>query len=122
MPKPSAVSSAARPIEPVPFSEFIAQIEDGDLERDLSAAHRDIVARLHRLHQQNGGKPTTKMILTLEFVLIDGLMNVEPSFRLDPIPRRPVSRFFPTPEGALSPNPLPVQDDLPLQSRKKGVA
>lgn len=121
MPKLSAANSAAKNPETVSFSDLILQLEDGELERDLSRAHRDLVASLGKQYQAKGGKPSTKIIVTLEFQLIDGLMHIKPSFKLDPIPERPVSRFYPTVDGALSSNPPPMQDDLPL-SRKKGAA
>lgn len=118
MPKSSAVFGAD-PQDTVSFSSLVASLEDGGLDRDLSHAQRDLVARLTKQYLLSGGKPSCKIVLTIEFQIIDKLMHTKPSFRLDPVPERPISRFYPTADGTLTASPPPVQNDLPLPSSRK---
>jgi hypothetical protein len=59
------------------FSEFVAGLEYGELNQQLSEKLRDIAAFLqNHLHDTGGGKAKAKLTVTFDFVLKDGLFEI----------------------------------------------
>lgn len=107
----------ADPQDTVTFSSLIAHLEEGAFDRDLSTAFRDMIARMSKQHRLNGGRPNAKIILAVDFTLIDGIVQTAQSFDIKPQAVRPPDRFFPGPDGSLSQRSPFIQPALDIPTK-----
>lgn len=93
------------------FDQLIANLEDGDLNNDLSAAVHEIVGALTSHVIDHGGKPKGKLVLTLDFKLEGSAFEIKPSIKKDlPVPPRATAYLWSTGDSLLTPvNPKQMQ-------------
>jgi hypothetical protein len=99
------------------FIGFLARLEDGVLQKDLTEQLRGLVAAMHQQHRDAGGKPTARLTLALNFRLDGGIIEVQAV--VTPVPPKPVrarSIFYRASDDLLSPN-NPKQLDLGIAAR-----
>lgn len=78
------------PGEITSFATFIAQLEDGDLNADLSKMLQDVGAGLANHAIEHGGKPTARISIGLAITLDSGVFQIKATKKVtlpDP-PRR----------------------------------
>ncbi|TSD89101.1 hypothetical protein FFK22_008970 [Mycobacterium sp. KBS0706] len=82
--------TAPEPGEITSFATFIAQLEDGDLNADLSKLLQEIGAALSNHAIEHGGKPTARLSVGLAITLDSGVFQIKATKKVtlpDP-PRR----------------------------------
>lgn len=58
------------------FSTLLSALEEGRVHADATNAVQEIVAELHNLRVDNGGKPKGKLVITLDFEFDGELFGV----------------------------------------------
>lgn len=97
------------------FSQFLAEIEDGDFQAELTEALREAVAALSDRVKAQGGKPRAKIKIDIALAHESGTIEVKADFKAElPKPARGRSIFWATPDNALSKSD-PRQQRLPLR-------
>lgn len=92
------------PTPPPPtFTDFLAEVEDGSLARDIQ---QDLAMLTHNMRQQalaTGGKPKARIALTLTFSLESDVFEVRGEYKVTE-PKKPRGRtlMFPQKDGSLS--------------------
>ena len=116
--QPMSMSEAAverDPDEARTFSAFLSRVEDGEFAVELSDHVRDIVATLHDVQRDVGGKPSATITITLGFKLEDGMVEVRADAKVKkPKVVRPRSMFWASPNNNLT-GRNPKQRELPLR-------
>lgn len=103
------------------FATLVGDLEDGALHDELSRAVPEIVAQLHDILVQQGGKPKAKLTLTLGFVLDSGVIEVKGEVKVAlPELRRGKTIFYATPDNSLT-RRHPKQQELPLRDVNRPV-
>jgi hypothetical protein len=101
----------------VSFSSLVACLEDGALDRDLTAALQRIVAHMGRAHRKGGGHPSGKISLVVDLLWADGMIQTRQSFKAEPASERVSGRFYASPDGALSQQSPYQQESLLTQTK-----
>ncbi|CUW39701.1 conserved protein of unknown function [Magnetospirillum sp. XM-1] len=111
MPNDTDYQPDAGPEEPRSFSTFIAMLEDGKLNADLSEALRDLNAAMNDHVIAFGGKPKGKMVISIDFTLEKGVFDIVADFKVaEPKVKRDRSIAWSTPGNNFSPeNPRQMQ-------------
>lgn len=97
------------------FSTFIGDLEEGRLHAELTSQIRDIVAELHNVLIDQGGKPKAALAIKLNFKLDSGVIEVDAETKAT-LPKRLRSKsiFYATPSNDLT-RRNPKQTELPLR-------
>lgn len=118
-PKPTidgAPVAAAPPPNPLrSFSTFLANVESGALNHDLSRSLETAVAAIQNAYLTAGGKPVATITLVLGLRMDSG--HVQVGAKIDsklPKPPRGTSIYYPTPDHTLSVSD-PKQTSLALR-------
>jgi hypothetical protein len=94
------------------FATLLSTLNNGDLEHEITAAMRDIVAEMH---ESPRGKAKGKITVTIDFAYDGDIFSIAGDFKaVKPKKHRPASVFWATPENNLS-RQDPRQPDLPLR-------
>ena len=85
------------------FTQFVQSIDNGDFHADMDEALRDVVAAMHDVYQQAGGKPKAKIAITFDLKLDGGTIEVNTDKKIT-TPKRPVNKsvFWATRDNKLS--------------------
>lgn len=94
------------------FGQFLASLEDGRFNRDVSDAQRELIQALNNLP---GGKGKGTIALTLNFSLDGGVVEVTTDYKVKaPKLARGRSVFWATPENNLTQR-NPAQIEMPFR-------
>jgi hypothetical protein len=97
------------------FVQFLGELEDGDLTRNLTEAVQDLVGDLEDVRHNQGGKPSGKVTITIDLTDEDGVIEAKSNFVVTkPKRKRSRSLFYPTAENFLT-RENPRQQRLPFQ-------
>lgn len=97
------------------FTQFLGELEDGDLTHNLTQAVQDLVGDLENCRQEQGGKPSGKITITIDLTDEDGVIEAKSNFAIvKPKRKRQRSLFYPTKENFLT-RENPRQQRLPFQ-------
>lgn len=104
------------------FTEFVAQLEDGQVQADATDQLKELVEAMHRRAETTGGKPKGKLTLTVDLKLDDGVFEVNANIAVKaPTAVRRRSILYRAPDGGLSAN-NPRQLDLGITGPPKDVS
>ena len=85
------------------FHEVVQRLREGELNDKLTHATRELMQSLLDTQRDRGGRPEGKLVLTMKYVLADGLLDVCASFTTT-APKEPITRgvFYVKPDGTLT--------------------
>lgn len=97
------------------FSQFIAIVEGGGLNSDLSDKLKDVIEELNDARLNGTNKPSASIAVTFDFKLDGGVLEVRGDYKVK-TPKSPRQRsiFWTTEDGYLS-RTNPKQQELPLR-------
>lgn len=109
------------PTTPNEYASLVAELEDGQLNTQLTADVAELVKALKDTALRGAPKPTGRITLRLDFTLDGGVVTIAAANTLTlPRPARRKSVFFPTKENKLS-RDNPRQHELHLKSTPAGA-
>jgi hypothetical protein len=86
------------------FGQFLAMLEDGQLQQELTDQLTEISAGLNDFVAENGGKPRAKLTLNIAFRLDGGVFTIEAEHKTTlPKAKRRASIAWSTPENRFTP-------------------
>lgn len=101
---------------PRSFGAFLADLQGGQLHRELTDVLSEAVAEMHNVRMEEGGKPKTRIAITVDLVLDGDVIEARGDFKAKlPEVKRRKDVFFATPENGLT-RRNPRQQELPLRS------
>jgi hypothetical protein len=96
------------------FGVLLANLEDGQLNQDISDQITDMVARIHDAYRDQGGKPAGKLTLSIGFKLDGGVIEAAATFKVEmPKEARPKTILWATRGNKLT-RSNPRQQELGL--------
>lgn len=86
------------------FDRFIAMLEDGDFNADLSEELKRISEELQSFQENFGGKPKAQLAITVKFTLDGAVFDIVSDFKTTlPHAKRAKSVAWAAPDGTFSP-------------------
>jgi hypothetical protein len=87
------------------LSDLLLEISQGRFHEEATAALTQLVKEMNRVADVGGGKPKGKLVLTINFMMDRGIMEVDPGVKIT-TPATPRARviMYTTPDGRLSKN------------------
>lgn len=89
------------------LADVLLALGNGSFHEEATEALSSLVKELARVAEASGGKPKGKLVLTINFQLDRGIMDVDPSVKVtQPATVRARTIMYPAPDGRLSKNDL----------------
>lgn len=103
------------------YAHFLAALEDGDLNAQLSAHLKRVAQEMTRIAANYGGRPKAKIVLSLDFELESGVYSIRPKVKVDtPLPPRGHSNMWALGDGRFTPV-NPKQLDMFTRGKPRAV-